>query len=222
MKKVLIAIPCQREVPIEFMLSLMSLKTPEGCELGVVANSLVYMARKQLTLKAIEEGFEYILWLDSDTTFQRDTLVNMLECVEKNHLDYLAALMFTRAMPCEPIFYKQVIWERDPATGLVTDHGAEKYFDYPKDRVFSIGGSGMGCVLMKTSILKECAEFFGMSPFEPMPFIGEDLSLCWRLGKLGVRMYCDSRIKTGHVGSFVFDENTFMECKERTRRETND
>ena len=213
MKKILIAIPCLRDVPTEFFLSLMSLKLPDGCELGVVANSLVYMARKQLALKAIDEGFEYIFWLDSDMTFQKETLMRMLECVEKNNIDYLSALMFTRSMPCEPIFYKRVVWKQDPETGVVTDHGAEKYFDYPKDRVFPIGGSSMGCVLMKTDIVKKCAESFCMSPFEPMPFIGEDLSFCWRLNRLGIKMYCDSRIKVGHIGSWVFDENTFKESE---------
>ena len=214
MKKILIAIPCQREVPTEFFLSMIGLQTVEQTEISVVANSLVYTARNALALKAIDESFDYIFWIDSDMVFPRDTLVKLYECAEKNNLDYVSALMFTRAMPCEPIFYKQVLWEQDPKTGAVIKHGAEKYFDYPRnDRPFEIGGSGMGCVLMKTSVVKEIAERFQCSPFEPMPFLGEDISFCWRLGRLGHRMYCDGRVKVGHVGSYVYKEETHLECE---------
>ena len=214
MKKILIAIPTLNSIPIEFFLSMVNLKAVDQTEISVVANSLVYTARNALALKAIDEGFDWILWLDSDMVFPRDTLVNLMECAEKNNLDYVCGLMFTRAMPCEPVFYKQVVWEQDPKTGAVVKHGAEKYFDYPKNnRPFSIAGSGMGCVLGKTSVIRDVAAKFQCSPFEPMPFLGEDISFCWRLGRLGYKLYCDSRVKVGHVGSYVFNEETFKESE---------
>ena len=35
---------------------------------------------------------------------------------------------------------------------------------------------------------------------------GEDLSFCIRAQELGRKIYCDSRIKMGHVGLRVFEE----------------
>lgn len=208
MKKILIAIPTMATVPIEFMLSMLGLQTVEQTEVSVVANSLVYTARNQLALKAIEEKFDYILWLDSDMVFPSDTLKKLYEKAEKNNLDFISGLYFSRTQPQKPVVYKSIDWEQDPKTALIK-HSAEPWYDYPKDQIFGIGGSGFGCVLVKTSLIKLIAERFQVSPFEPMPFLGEDLAFCWRVSKLGKRMYCDSRVKLGHVGSFVFDEESY-------------
>jgi hypothetical protein len=41
---------------------------------------------------------------------------------------------------------------------------------------------------------------------------GEDISFCLRVKELGKKMYCDSSVKMGHVGQFVYDEDS---CKEK-------
>ena len=211
-KRVLIAIPMLHEVKAEFMVSLLGLKVDgKNTEISVKIGSLVYQARNNLAMKAITENFDYVMWFDSDMTFEPNTLEMLLQDCEEGR-DFVTGLCFSRSLPTAPVIAKSVTWERNEETGIV-NHGAEIYSDYPKDSIFEIGGSGLACTMVRTSLIKEIAESFTISPFFPMPQLGEDYSFCWRMAKLGKKMWCDSRVKCGHIGSYCFDEKTYMEQK---------
>ena len=64
--RTLIAVPCMDMVHTVFMASLLQLNKPEGTEIAVSSSSLVYDARHSLAKKALNEGFDRILWIDSD------------------------------------------------------------------------------------------------------------------------------------------------------------
>jgi len=210
--KVLIAIPTLNTICVEFFNSIMGLKTNGMAQIGIEVGSLVYEARNKLVLKALERECDYILWLDSDMVFTPDVLLKLMEDAELG-MDYVCGLYFKRTLPTNPVIAKTITWERDSETGVV-NHGAELYLDYPKDQVFEIAGSGFGCVLTKTQLILDAAEQFAMSPFDPLPSLGEDYSFCWRVGKMGRKMYCDSRVKVGHVGTFIYGEDTYLMQKE--------
>ena len=172
-------------------------------------NSTVFEARNQLTLLAIENNCDYILWIDSDMCFPPHTLKQLLTDAEEGR-DYVSGIYFKRQLPTAPVFCKDLKWDTDPETGNVI-HGVELYEDYPKNQVFEIAGSGFGCVLTRTEMIKEIAESFAVSPFQPLPCMGEDYSFCWRAAKLGKKMYCDSRVKAGHIGTFIYDEGIYLQ-----------
>ena len=211
MKKILIAIPTMSTVPTEFMASMLGLQTVEQTKISIAANSLVYMARNQLAMQAIDNGFDYIFWLDSDMTFPRDALKRLYQTAVSADFDLVSGIYFTKSIPPKPVVYKEVKWDADE-DGTI-NHEAEPWYDYPKDEVFGIGGTGFGGVLVKTQAILDVAEKFRCSPFEPLPMLGEDLSFCWRMSQLGKHMVCDSRVKFGHVGSYVFDENVYAETR---------
>ena len=209
-KRVLIAIPMLHEVKAEFMVSLLGLKlNGKNTEISVKIGSLVYEARNQLAMKALTEDFDYIMWFDSDMTFEPNTIEMLLEDCESGK-DFVTGLCFSRAFPVRPVIAKSITYERNEKTGVVT-HGAEIYTDYPRNSVFEIGGSGLACTMMRTSLLEEIASSFTVSPFYPMPQLGEDYSFCWRMARLGKKMWCDSRVKCGHIGSFCYSEKTWDE-----------
>ena len=83
-------------------------------------------------------------------------------------------------------------------------------FDYPADSVFPVAGCGFGAVMMTTELLRRIRENFGL-PFSPFLGFGEDLSFCMRVTQLGETIWCDSRIKLGHVGLAVYDEETYRQ-----------
>lgn len=206
--KILIAVPMLSEVKAEFLVSLMGLQTTKNTEMSVKINTLVYSARNHLAYKALDEKFDYILWLDSDMTFKPDTLLKLLADAETGK-DYVSGLCFMRSIPTLPVISKKITWERNEETRIIT-HGSETYKDYPQNQVFEIAGSGLACCLMKTQLIAEIAESFGVSPFQPMPMLSEDYSFCWRMGKLGKKMWCDSSVKCGHIGSYCFTEETYL------------
>ena len=78
----------------------------------------------------------------------------------------------------------------------------------PEDSIFEVAGAGFGCVMMNTSLIKRVADEFGL-PFSPMMGFGEDLSFCWRVNQLGIPMFCDTRIKCGHIGQMNYNEDYY-------------
>ena len=206
-KSVLIAVPCMSHVPVEFMSSFVTLDpTPRGA-ISMESGSLVDKARNKLAENAIKGGFDYIMWIDSDMVFQTDLVRKLLEDA-RHGKDYVTAIAFTRGLPIKPTIYDHIDWEPKEEGGVVT--GAHTYWDYPRDQLFKIEASGLGACLMKTSLLVDVSKEFKCAPFTMLQGIGEDMSLCWRLKKMGVEMWCDSRIKVGHVGWVVFGESLYL------------
>lgn len=205
MPKVTIGMPIYKYVTAETFASILNLRIPPGTEFALEVGSLVYDARNRIAMKAFENGSDYILWLDADMTFPSDTLVRLLEDMEDGK-EYVAALMFTRGVPVKPLIIEKLIYEEKDGE---IEHDAIMYNNYPEDSLFPVAGSGFGCVMTSTSLLKMIAQKFTVSPFTPIPFLGEDYSLNWRASQLGVPMFCDSRIKCGHVGTLVYDEGLY-------------
>ena len=200
--KTLIAVPCGDMVPVDFMTSMINLKKPEGTSYSVHANSMIYDSRNNLAAKALVNGYDRILWLDSDMEFGPDTLIQMHKDLDENGIDMVCGLYFKRIIPTGPCVYRELIYEIKPDGTLRADAVAVE--QYP-DGLFEVAGCGFGAVLMKTDILKEVWEKFG-PPFDPMTQMGEDLSFCWRYAKLGGKMWCDPQIKVGHIGRYTYSE----------------
>ena len=205
--KILIAIPCMDTVPVPFAESLLNLDKPEGTKVCFKAGSLIYDARNLLSLTAIEQGFNYVLWLDSDMVFPRDTLTRLLKHLEERDANIVSGLYFKRYLPTTPVIYSVLDAPKQNAQG-VPERQLVSYTDYPKDSVFEVRGAGFGCMMMHTSVLKHVWDVFGPA-FSPLPWGGEDISFCWRVQQLGYKILCDSGVKCGHIGQFRFTEEIY-------------
>ena len=109
-----------------------------------------------------------------------------------------------RTSPTKPVIYSDV-WYK--ITQNEASAGANNLEKYP-DGVFEIGASGFGCVMTSVLMLKKLVERYG-SPFTPMMGLGEDLAFCWRAKQNGYRLFCDSRIKCGHIGTMEYNEDLY-------------
>lgn len=203
--KTLVAIPCMDMVQTKFMFSCLNLRTDENVEFSLTESSLIYDSRNRLSKKAVEEGFDRILWLDSDMVFQPDLLERLSERLDAGY-QMVSGLYFKRKQPICPVLYKECgAFEKD---GKHTVY-ATTYDDYPKDSLFEIAACGFGGVMMTTELVKQVADQFGL-PFSPILGFGEDLSFCCKVARLGIKMYCDSSVKMGHVGYKTFDESDYL------------
>lgn len=197
-KKVMIAVPAMDSVPTHFAVSLYNLRKPCLTRLEVVSNSLVYDARNLLAAKAIDDNCDYVLWLDSDMVFNADLLENLLNKIEGK--DFISALAFTRHLPVSPTVYT-----------TDKEYEALRYKpknNYPKNQLFKVEATGFGVVLTSTKILKAVFDKYER-PFNPDMGLGEDLIFCHRARQLGFDLWCDSSIKVGHVGRYIYGENDF-------------
>lgn len=208
--RTLIAVPCYDFVHADFTRSIMEMEKPEGTGFAMVTATLIYTARNLIAKKAIETGFDRVLWLDSDMTFPEDTLIRLSADMDEG-ADLVSGLYFTRKTPTVPCIQSEVVWEVKSDGWVETS--ATNYMDYPKDQVFKIAGCGFGCVMTSVDLLKRMCEKYG-SPFYPLLGMGEDTTFCWRAKKDGVDLYCDSRVKCGHIGSSVINEETYLKSAE--------
>ena len=207
--KTLIAVPCMDYLEADFTESLTELTlNTKKCEVEVkyLKASLVYDARNQLVKYAREKGgYDYVLWLDSDMTFEPDLLDRMLDDIEGKEtgkkLQAVTGLCFGRRPPFNPCIYKELDVKQDGK--LITPYRTV-YEDYPRDSLFEVEACGFACVLMRMDLL-EAMGIYGV-PFFPVAGLGEDLTFCWRARKLDIKFHCDSRLKIGHIMRISVDE----------------
>jgi len=207
MKKLMIAVPMMDTVPVEFFIGFEALNKPDNTALMVSRSSLVYNARNWLYNQAKKGGYDTIFWLDSDVVPPSDTIERLAQLMELSGSPMVSGLYISRKEPLFPVIAKELEW--DMGSDLKIKHSVKEYKDYPKDGPFQVAGCGMGCCLMKTSLIDEVFEKYEMNPFDPFPFMGEDYSFCVRVNSLGHQIWCDSRIKCGHVGVHVYNEEDY-------------
>lgn len=199
--KTLIAVPCGDQLEANFVECLLNLRPVGEVEIKLLKGTLVYDARNQLISYALEQGgYDYILWLDSDMTFEPDLLERLMEDIEGRQL--VTGLCFGRRPPFKPCIYKSIRVEQE---GLGYMPYVDNYFDYPRDQIFEVEGCGFACVLM-TMDMAEAMSVYGV-PFFPIAGLGEDLAYCYRAKKLDYKLWCDSRLKIGHIMRMSVDEN---------------
>ena len=208
--KTLIAIPCMDYIEADFVECLTALlqypENPGEVDIKYLKATLVYDARNQLVRYALEKGgYDYILWLDSDMTFEPDLLARLMkdmETEEGQKRQAVTGLCFGRRPPFKPCIYKALDVQQQ---GQMIHPKCENYFEYPRDQIFEVAACGFACVLMRMDVL-EAMGIYGV-PFFPVGGLGEDLTFCWRAKKLDIKFHCDSRLKIGHIMRIHVDED---------------
>lgn len=206
----LVAIPCMDMIHAGFFRSVLGMTKLEGTRFSMTMSSLIYDARNNLAKQAITEGFDRVLWLDSDMEFAPDLMVRLAADMDEGH-DLVAGLYFKRKAPIAPVIYA------DMGHIEVEGGGYKPYAlpmeDYPTDQIVPIKGCGFGACMTSTALLKRVTERYGL-PFSPILGFGEDLSFCARAGELGADMVCDTSIKVGHIGYGAITEDAYKQQQE--------
>ena len=202
--RTMIALPCMDMVHTAFLESLLKLQPAGEVDFGLTCSSLIYDARNMLVKKAIDSDFDRILWLDSDMVFHPTLLQKLSKDLDEGR-EFVTALCFSRKNPISPTIYKETGYTQN---GRELTPFAKKFMDYPKDQIFEVAACGLAAALMTTKLVKKIYAEFG-APFTPQPGFGEDLSFCIRCEQAGVPVYCDSRIKVGHIGQTIVTEDTY-------------
>lgn len=196
--RILIAVPCGETLEVEFIKSLFRLQTVGNCSIEFINGSLIYVARERFCDKALRDGYDYVLWLDSDMVFEPSLLKQLIE----DDKDMVCGLYFTRKFPILPTIFKTCKIGID-------GNEAEQYIDYPKDEIFEIEACGFGGVLVKTKVLEDVVKRY-RTAFTPVLGGGEDIAFCVRARDCGYKIYCDSRVKMGHIMRTLSTEQSYL------------
>ena len=183
--RLLIAIPCGDSVRYEFSESLCKLiqhlsDIRVDYEVKFLAGSLIYTARDELAITAINDGYTHILWLDSDMQFA-PSLFDELWAAKK---PFVSGIYRSRRSP-----YAICLFD--------IDHESDRVLSVP-DEIFEIAACGFGCVLMETAVAEEIKRRAGLM-FNPTPHAGEDIAFCRRYRKLGGHIYAVPTAVANHI-----------------------
>jgi SAM-dependent methyltransferase len=159
--------------------------------------------RNKCVQRAIDEGWEYLCFLDHDQILQHDTVIQLW----KYNLPVVGGLYFERSYPHLPLIYN---FSNEGQTIRVLH-------DYPKGLI-QCDVLGMGCSLWKTSIFKQFpAPWFTYE--KKGRGIGtenwgtEDISVFAKLKELNIPVHIDTNLTVGHTGMYTFTEEDWLRCK---------
>lgn len=179
--KILVGIPCMDMMHTKTVASLFGMTIPEGTDFYFHSGSVVHEARNNIAINAIKEGYDYVLWIDSDMVIPADALTRLLN----DDKDMAAGFYHKRQLPAAPVVY-------------IDGKPVDDRHAIPED-IFECDAVGFGCVLTKVSLL---AEMVKCGLFHPAFGEGEDISFCRRVKENGYKIYCDPNVKCGHLMTY--------------------
>ena len=199
--KVLIGMPALSMIPTKTVASLMLLNKPEGSSTEIIANSLVYDARNILCQHAINGGFDYLLFIDSDMVFPPDSIARL----QALNADIATGIYYARqGNKHEPIVYKKLT-KRSIFNDAHADH-----FETIPNGIFDVAGCGMGLCLIKADAIEKLCKRYHYAPFEPFGGMGEDFCFCYRAKKMGLTIKADGNLQLGHIGERIYTRADYV------------
>jgi hypothetical protein len=195
--KLAVLVPCRDMLHSAFskcLVELVKLNTMNGIDTHVVydASTVLLTQRERLAMEAQNIGAEYMLWLDSDMVFPATTAMRLMAHNES----VVAANYIRRQLPAKGVAYETIGDWQNPLL-----------FE-PQDDLVAVEGVGMGCMLVKTSVLSEIAQpwfEFGWTP-ESNDHLGEDMIFCQKMAQQGHTVKIDTHLsmEMRHLGTWAF------------------
>ena len=188
------------KVETETAISIQNLIKPCALEGAYVNSTDISTARNQICQDAVEKGFDYVFFVDSDMVFPNDTLMKLL----KLQVDVATPICYSRHKPYNPCIFSKIKPSKDIYhSGLcVTDTRINELTP------FITGGCGMALTLISTNVLKW---IYGQNtkPFDCLTGLGEDVSFCYKI-KDKFKVWVEPSIEVLHIGRKGFGKEDYL------------
>ncbi len=195
-------------------------------------NQVVDIFMRHKTQGGLYHKSDWLFWLDADATFDPDILERLMAVANETDVPILGALAFGGAN-AERMFPTIYGMERLEDGSLYIP----KIYDYPRDKLVKVAGTGCHCVLIHRSVFHVMFKLFATMP-DGTPnahpwysdghvdaqgqVIGEDISFCLRAAAAGFPTHVHTGIKTGHIKTAILDEALWDFKVQRDGLPTND
>jgi hypothetical protein len=184
-------------VPVELMLNTMQVMQPLNITMSwvVMKNDLSARLREQMTEQALERGCNYLFYWDDDVLIPNMTWYRMLNFMNRYpDIGAITGVVWTRAVPTEPILYK--------------DGGAGAYWGFstnPEDGPEDVYAAGAGCLMARADAVRKMErpwwhdEKTGSASGGYQGVIGHDLRFCRNMkNQTGYRVTVDGSLQCHH------------------------
>ena len=185
------------------MMAYTTLGLPEGIDLGLhlMKGTYVHSARQKLLGAMKENGSSYVLWLDSDMRFPRDTFIRLI-----NHRVPMVGINYsTRGVPPSYVAIKKI--------GLEADEQSERLATTSQSTgLEEVEAVGFGACLIRGDVLASLPPVDERPWFEmtwrkdKLQWIGEDVAFCSLVRELGHRIFVDHDLskECAHTGQWEY------------------
>lgn len=212
-KKVAICIPSRGEMEIgtAFDLAVMcayDARHRNGEQsIYTVSGTLIFDQREKLAAEAIRDGADYVLWIDADMRFPKNTI----EVLLKHDKPIVGVNATTRTSPVRPtaknleIDFENKINHWKPIVSKGKTH---------LEKVTAIG---CGVMMVKREVFENTPKpwfWFEIIPGDKL--LGEDVYFCVKAQDAGYDTYLDHNLSNyiGHVGSYTYSWEDFIEKRD--------
>lgn len=194
MKTVLFAIPTARYVEPDCFGSVFdnAVHMPEGYKPGLFmpVEYSVDIARNWCVLHAIENQYDYIMWVDSDNVIPRDAVKKLISSGK----DIISGVYARKIIGSKDIVLLNRDKTEDRYTFLTTE--------VVNTGIIEVDAAGFGCILTKVDVFRKLFDITGRSWFKTNQEIGvgEDIYFCEKVKELGYKVHVDTSVLCGHKG----------------------
>jgi GT2 family glycosyltransferase len=183
--------------------------------------------RNELMVDFLESSATWLFQIDADMGFAPDTIERLIASADQYRRPVMGGLCFGlksdgassfggQRFRCQPTVFH--MHETDDRVGWVPD------FNYPRDRVVEVDGTGAACMLIHRRALEKVADEYGPEWYTPIRLRGdkvanfsEDLSFCVRLRAVDVPIHVDTRVKTTHCKGGVYLDEEYFDLQQSVR-----
>jgi hypothetical protein len=200
--KVAICVPCRDELMSGFCFDLAKLVQYEALRGKVevhllqMQGTLIFTQRERLGEEALKWGADYLMWVDSDMRFPKDTLEEML----KHNVDIVGVNATTRREPIKPTAVNLVIKNEEEHSWIPIDSLNSKGIE-------KCTAVGFGLTVIKADVFKKVSRpWFNVIWSDHGAIIGEDIHFCIKCQDTGYDVYVDhdTSRQIGHIGTRSF------------------
>ena len=187
----LVAIPTAKNIEVDTFKSIYDQIVDDNIEVDFqyFYGYRIDQIRNLIADWVIKGGYDYLFSVDSDVTFDNQVLQKFI-----NHdVDVVSGI------------YRQR--KDEQILEVYGEHGGNlSWADISDKKLLKIGGCGFGCVLVK----REVFEGVGQPAFEyhvaldHKDTISEDWDFCAKARDKGFKVWADTDVVCGHIGSTVF------------------
>jgi hypothetical protein len=180
-------------------------------------------ARNQTVEAFLSSPAEWLFWIDTDMGFAPDALDRLLAAADPDTAPIVGALCFSnrethtdgfggyRCMAV-PTAFRWLQLENG-------QNGFQPIWDYPKDAVIPVAGTGSACIVIHRSVFEKVQAAEGGNPAwynrltnpTTNQVVGEDLSFCYRAAQAGLPMFVDTGTKTTHLKPIWLQEADYVQ-----------
>jgi len=214
-KKVAICIPSRGEMEIGTAFDLAVLCAYDARHrvghqsIYTVSGTLIFDQREKMAHEALKEGADYILWIDADMRFPKNTI----EILMAHDKPIVGDNATTRSIPVKPT-----------AKNLVVDMEKKENHWLPvvskgKTGLEEVTAVGCGVMLVKREVFENTPKpWFWFEQIPGGKLLGEDVYFCIKALDAGYPTYLDHDLSNqiGHVGQYTFGWHDYPETKDGT------